>query len=95
MAALIEPFDNLQDESSVPIARSPKRIKAFIVCNPGLAGRFYAIELYRYRPMFTVAYPKTTLAGLYSAFQHWELLSVLSPKSIAHFIRKNRSGSSI
>ncbi len=31
------------------IAKSQSRIEAFIVCNPGEAGQFYAIEMYRYR----------------------------------------------
>lgn len=143
------------------VARSAERVEAFIVCNPGKGGEFYAIEMYRYRQnaprgampflwlqtlrqlkqegvaeaslcmmpfygcnqkhpqdnaflrycnvfwyeylnwlfnarglrlfksrfrpagksMFTVCYPKTSIGGLWSAFQLWELSSVLSPSA--------------
>lgn len=149
------------------IARSKTRIEAFIICNPGQDGQFYAIEMYRYRqdaprgvmpflwmqalrqfksqgissvslcmmpffnccekhpqdnaflrncnvfwfrhlnwlfnakglylyksrfrpigrPMFTVAYPRTSLASLISAFKHWELSSVLPPSVIRNRLK--------
>lgn len=144
------------------IAKSKLRIEAFIVCNPGLGGQFYAIEMYRFRkdaprgvmpclwmhalrqlktegvataslcmmpfynchlkhpldnaflrfcnhfwfhhlnwlfnakglhlyksrfrpigrPMYTVAYPQTSLGSLYSAFKLWEISSVLAPRTM-------------
>ncbi|MEO0453026.1 MAG: phosphatidylglycerol lysyltransferase domain-containing protein [Verrucomicrobiota bacterium] len=144
------------------IARRKEHIEAFIICNPGQGGSFYAIEMYRYRrsaprgtmpflwmsalrqlksegveaaslcmmpfyncgqkhpldngflrcmndfwfrhlnwlfnakglyhfksrfrptgrSMFTVCYPKTSLAGLCSAFALWELSSVISIRFI-------------
>ncbi|MEM6886066.1 MAG: phosphatidylglycerol lysyltransferase domain-containing protein [Verrucomicrobiota bacterium] len=151
------------------VAKSVDRVEAFIVCNPGKQGRFYAIEMYRYRQdaprgampflwmqtlrllkeegieeaslcmmpfygcdqkhpqdnaflrfcnifwfrhlnwlfnakglhlfksrfrpqgksMFTVCYPKTSIGGLWSAFQLWELSAIVSPAGLARrFIRK-------
>jgi lysylphosphatidylglycerol synthetase-like protein (DUF2156 family) len=145
------------------MAKSARRIEAFIGCNPGRGGEFYAIEMYRYRedaprgvmpflwmqalrqfqaegigtaslcmmpffncrpkypddnaflrhcnvfwfrhlnwlfnarglhhfksrfrpagrPMFTVAYPRTSLSGLASAFKLWGLASALNPQEVA------------
>ena len=154
------------------IAKNAQRIEAFIVCNPAKNGRFWAIEMYRYRqdaprgtmpflwmhalrtlkaenvqyaslsmmpfynceqkysgdhaflrnmnafwfkhlnwifnaqglhlfksrfrpnyrPMFTVAYPKTTLLSLWSAFQLWEISSLMyKPKRLLQNWQKQRS----
>jgi len=55
-----------------------------------LNGLFNAKGLYLFksrfrpsgRPMYTVAYPRTTLGSLWSAFQLWELSSILSPAAV-------------
>ena len=42
---------NLSDlqRKRIFIAKSKLRMEAFIVCNPGMNGQYYAIEMYRYR----------------------------------------------